>query len=304
MRKWLELSVFTSPEQLDNVAAIFHELGSGGVVIEDPALILDCLERGDPETVAPTLSAPPGWGTVVKGYFPWDGALPGRLETASRLFNELSLGWQTGEVYEEDWATAWQAYFKPVRVGARLVVKPTWEDYSSGPGEIVMEMDPGMAFGCGTHATTAMCLALLEEHLRGGETVYDVGTGSGILSVAAALLGAGRVLAVDIDELAVRTARENTARNGVAHKVTVLQGNLLDNLAGAKADLVVANIIAGVIIRLAPEAAAVLKPGGLLIASGIIRQRAGEVRRALRNEGLDIMAEKKEGEWTAFVVRC
>lgn len=303
MHRWLEVSVFTTPEQVDNVAAIFHELGSGGVVIEDPAFVLDCINRGDPETLAPCL-APTTEETVVKGYFPCDDALSARRETLSRLFDGLGLRWQTAVLREEDWATAWQSYYKPVRVGRRLVIRPTWEEYAAGPDDIVIDMDPGMAFGCGTHATTAMCLALLEEHLRGGETVCDVGTGSGILAVAAALLGARLVVAVDIDKVAVRTARENVARNGVADRVTVQQGDLLDNLAGVKADLVVANIIAAAIVRLAPDAAAVLKPGGLFIASGIIRDRAEEVRRALHDAGLAIVAEKSDAEWLAFGARC
>lgn len=303
MSRWLEVSVFTPPEQLANVAAIFHDLGSGGVVIEDPAFVLECIRQGDPETLAPTL-APSTEEAMVKGYFPCDDALSGRLEILSRLFSGLALRWQIGVVCEEDWATAWQAYYKPVRLGSRLVIRPTWEEYAARPGDVVIEMDPGMAFGCGTHATTAMCLALLEEHLRGGETVCDVGTGSGILSVAAALLGAGRVIAVDIDELAVRTARENAARNGVADRVTVLQGDLLDNLAGVKADLVVANIIAGVIVRLATDVAAASKPGGLFIASGIIRERVDEVRRALLGAGLKIVTERSEGEWVTFGARC
>ena len=300
MDKWLEITVFTPREQLDNVTAIFHELGSGGVVIEDPAFILECISLGNTETIAPTL-APIGEETAVKGYFPCDDALSERLEAISSQLGELSLRWQTREVREEDWATAWQSYYKPVQVGRHLVVKPSWEEYNSAPGDIVIEMDPGMAFGCGTHATTAMCLALLEEHLQGGETVCDVGTGSGILAVAAALLGAGQVIAVDIDEVAVRTARDNITRNGVADRVTVLGGNLLDNLAGVKADVLVANIIAAVIIRLAPDAAAALKPGGLFIASGIIRDRVDEVSQAFQSAGLEPVATKEDDEWVALV---
>jgi len=302
LNKWLEVTVFTPREQLDNVTAIFHDLGSGGVVIEDPAFILECINLGSTETIAPSL-APTGEEIAVKGYFPSDDSLSERLETVSSHLGALSLRWQTGDVYEEDWATAWQSYYKPVQVGRNLVVKPSWEEYNPAPGDIVIEMDPGMAFGCGTHATTAMCLALLEEHLRAGETVCDVGTGSGILAVAAALLGAGQVIAMDIDEVAVRTAKENISRNGVTDRVTVLAGDLLSNLAGVKADVLVANIIAGVIIRLAPDAFAALKPGGLFIASGIIRDRADEVRQAFKNAGLEPVAEKEDDEWVALVGR-
>lgn len=299
MSKWLEITVFTPEEQLDSVAAIFNELGSGGVVIEDPAFVLECVSLGSRETIAPAL-APAGESTV-KAYFPCDGALARRLGVINRRLDELSLRRKTAEVGEEDWATAWRSYYKPVRVGRRLVVKPSWEEYVAALYDIVIEMDPGMAFGCGTHATTAMCMELLEEHLQGGETVCDVGTGSGILAVTAALLGAERVMAVDIDEVAVRAAGENAVRNGVTGRVTVLAGDLLDNLAGVKADILVANIIADVIIRLAPAARAALKSGGLFIASGIIRDRAGEVRRALLDAGLVPLAEKTDQEWVALV---
>ncbi|VFU19654.1 ribosomal protein L11 methyltransferase (fragment) [anaerobic digester metagenome] len=182
------------------------------------------------------------------------------------------------------------------------MVRPSWEDYRAVEGELVIELDPGMAFGCGTHPTTSLCLKLLENYIRGGERIYDVGTGSGILAVAAAALGAGRVVAVDLDPVACRAAAENVARNRVEGIVRVVQGNLLDNLNGG-ADLVVANIIAGVIISLAPDAAAALVPGGFLIASGIIRHRAEEVRDALEEAGLTPWEQLEEGEWTAIVAK-
>ncbi|AGL00837.1 50S ribosomal protein L11 methyltransferase [Desulfoscipio gibsoniae] len=301
--KWLEIAVTAPAELVEAVANIFNEIGSGGVVIEDPALIIDLVTNGTAETVAPALKLPQSGQSVVKGYFCCDCALADRLERLSHRLTDLPVFWQTREVREQDWATAWQKYYKPVRVGKNIVIKPSWEDYTARAGETVIELDPGMAFGCGTHATTAMCLTLLEELAPVHAVVYDVGTGSGILSVAAALLGARQVTAVDIDELAVRAARENAERNGVADRVTAVQGNLLDNLAGGQADLVVANIIADVIIRLAPDAAAALKPGGRLVASGIIKDRAEEVRRALDDAGLEPLKELTKGEWVAMVYR-
>lgn len=301
--RWLEIAVAAPAELVEAVANVFNENGSGGVVIEDPALIVDLLAKGTAETVAPALKPPPSGQAVVKGYFCCDCSLADRLGTLSRRFTDLSVSWQTREIREQDWATAWQEYYKPVRVGKNIVIKPSWEDYIARVGETVIELDPGMAFGCGTHATTAMCLALLEELAPGCAVVYDVGTGSGILSVAAALLGARQVIAVDIDEPAVRAARENVERNGVADRVAVVRGNLLDNMTGGRADLVVANIIADVIIRLAPDAAAALKPGGRLIASGIINDRAGEVRQALGDVGLEPVKELTGGEWVAMVYR-
>jgi len=300
---WLEIVVASPVELVEAVANVFNEVGSGGVVIEDPALIVDIITKGTAETVAPTLKPLPGEQVVVKGYFCCDASLPDRLASLTRSLATFSVQWQTREVKEQDWATAWQEYYKPVRVGKNMVVKPSWEDYVARVGETVIELDPGMAFGCGTHATTAMCLALLEDLAPGSEVVYDVGTGSGILSVAAALLGAQQVTAVDIDELAVRTARENAALNGVSDRVVVAQGYLLDTLTGGLADLIVANIIADVIIQLARDAAAALKPDGRLIASGIIAERAEEVRQAIGNAGLVFEKELNEGEWVAMVYK-
>ncbi|TYO97249.1 50S ribosomal protein L11 methyltransferase [Desulfallas thermosapovorans] len=300
---WLEIAVTAPAELVEVVANVFNEIGSGGVVIEDPALIVELVTKGNAETVSPALELPQGGQTTVKGYFCCDCSLPERLESLSRRLTNLPVRWRTREVREQDWATAWQKYYKPLRVGKNIVVKPYWEDYCARVGEIIIELDPGMAFGCGTHATTAMCLVLLEEFAPGCAVVYDVGTGSGILAVAAALLGARQVSAVDIDETAVRAARENARRNGVADRVSVARGNLLDDLAAGQADLVVANIIADVIISLAPAAAAALKPGGRLIASGIINERAREVRRALVAAGLEPVKELTEGEWVAVVYR-
>ncbi len=296
MTRWLEISVTVPRELVDAVALIFHEMGTGGVVIEDPAFIIG--RPGATDGGAPHSSP----GVAVKGYLPCDSSAAGCLEDLSRRMGDYGLDWQSKMVREEEWAGAWRAYYKPVRVGRRLVVKPAWEEYEVRAGEIVIELDPGTAFGCGNHPTTAMCLALLEERVRGGETVCDVGTGSGILAVAAVLLGAARVLALDVDEQAVHTARKNAELNGVAGRVTVQRGDLLNGVE-VEADLVVANIVADAIIRLAPEAAAALKPGGCLIASGIITERAAEVCGTLRDAGLVSEEQKEDSGWVAVVCR-
>ncbi|MDD4334813.1 MAG: 50S ribosomal protein L11 methyltransferase, partial [Desulfotomaculaceae bacterium] len=199
----------------------------------------------------------------------------------------------------EDWAGAWKKYYKPVRVGRRLVIKPSWEDYQPLAGDLIIEMDPGMAFGSGTHATTALCLRLLEKYVRPGSSVYDIGTGSGILAIAAARLEAGKVRAVDIDPVACKTAAENVAGNNAGTVVSVQQGNLAEPLPYG-ADLIVANIIANVIAGFAPHAAAALKPGGIFIASGIIRERAEMVRKAFAAAGLAICEEQADGLWIAI----
>jgi ribosomal protein L11 methyltransferase len=304
--EWLEIAVSSPPAGVELVSEILRELGAGGVVIEDPAIIHMYAARTHPEEWAVSPEAAKQDRPVVKAYLPVDDGLDKRLEELFSALDRLGLNPEpevsTRAVREEDWACTWKKYYKPVHVGRRIVVRPSWEEYRAVEGELVIELDPGMAFGCGTHPTTSLCLKLLEKYIRGGERVYDVGTGSGILAVAAAALGAGRVVAVDLDPVACRAAAENVARNRVEGIVRVVQGNLLDNINDG-VDLVVSNIIASVIISLAPDAAAALVPGGFLIASGIIRHRAEEVRDALEEVGLTPWEQLEEGEWTALVAK-
>ena len=308
--KWAEVSIHTSHEATEAVANIFHDLGAAGVVIEDPELInsyrrsgtwdyCDVPEQTDTETV------------VVKAYLPVDEELDDKLKEFEARVDELAaheinkgkgqIQWR--EVQEEDWATSWKTYFHPVRVGDRVVIKPSWEDYSAAPDDIVIELDPGMAFGTGTHHTTAMCIRCLEQVLQPGHTVFDVGTGSGILAVAAAKLGAASVQAVDLDPVAVRVARENIAINGVEKVVSVAQGDLLTGIGDGRSDIVVANIIADVIIRLLPDVPARLKDEGIFIGSGIIAERLGDVTREILENGLLVDKVIEEGGWAAVVAR-
>jgi len=303
---WLEITVTIPPEGVEPVAEIFQETGAGGVVIEDPAVILRYAAQTHPEEWAVPPGAVKDGLPLVKGYLPVDSELPEQLEDFKSALNCLALfpspKISTRIIPEEDWAGAWKAHYKPEHIGRRLVVKPSWESYNASENELIIEIDPGMAFGSGTHATTAMCLRLLEEYMRPGLTVYDVGTGTGILAIAAAKLGADRVVAVDIDSLACKVAAGNVERNGVGGQVRVVHGNLLDLLDSA-AGLIVSNILADVIISLAPGAARMLAPGGILIASGIIRERAGEVRAALEVAGLSICEQMEDGQWVALVAK-
>ncbi|HHW15322.1 MAG TPA: 50S ribosomal protein L11 methyltransferase, partial [Firmicutes bacterium] len=199
---------------------------------------------------------------------------------------------------ESEWAENWKRYYHTFRLG-RLVIHPSWEAYSPGPGEAVLTLDPGMAFGTGTHPTTALCLAALGEEIRGGELVADAGTGSGILAVAAMKLGAERVVACDADPVACRVAEENARRNGVADRISVRWGEAGEVLAALArpVDLLVANIVADVIIRLAPSFAAALAPGGRLLASGIVAGRREETAAALSRAGLRVTGGRDEGGW-------
>lgn len=210
---------------------------------------------------------------------------------------------ETASCAEEDWINNWKKYFKPIPVGKRLLIRPTWESLDSGIAEnrVVLDLDPGLAFGTGTHETTRLCMELLEDYVRPGETVLDVGCGSGILSVAALLLGAGSAVGVDIDELAVKTARENAALNHVEDRFTALCGDLTDKVAGTF-DIVVANIVADVIIRLTKDVERFLKPGAVYLMSGIIDTREDEVLAAIRDR-FELLARREEKGWIALAAR-
>lgn len=307
--KWAEISIQTTHEATEAVAELFHNLGSSGVVIEDPELVntyrragkwdyCDIPEALDTEVV------------TVKAYLPMDDQLDDKLREFEVAFMELlthglergrgELHWR--EVQEEDWATSWKDYFHPVKVGERIVIKPSWEEYQPAVDDLVIELDPGMAFGTGTHHTTAMCCRLLEDVITPGQSVFDVGTGSGILAVAAAKLGAAEVHAVDLDAVAVRVAKENVAINHVDDVVRVAHGDLLTGVTGA-ADVVIANIIADIIIKLLEDIPQRLKDGGTLIASGIIAERLSDVTAAVLDKGLLVDRVVEQGGWVAMVIR-
>ncbi|MCL5779376.1 MAG: 50S ribosomal protein L11 methyltransferase [Firmicutes bacterium] len=301
---WLEIAVHVPHEGIDMVSNIFDELGAGGVVIEDPALISRYIEANiwDHYEFPPEVLNRPM--PMVKAYLPEGPELEDKLVLLQERLAGLPLGSapkvETARVAEEDWATAWMAYYKPVEIGRKLAVKPSWEEYTPPDGRVVLELDPGMAFGCGNHPTTAMCMEFLEGIIKGGETVADVGTGTGILAITSAKLGAARVFAVDLDEVAVNVARENARLNKVEDKVEVLHGNLLDQV-NRPVDIVIANIVANVIIVLAPDVLRILKPGGTFITSGIIRNRAEEVKEKLEQTGFKVLERKEDGEWVSYL---
>lgn len=207
-------------------------------------------------------------------------------------------------VHEEDWANSWKQYYKPIKTGEKLVIVPEWEEYDPAPGEIVVLMDPGMAFGTGTHETTRLCAMLLEKYVRPGDRMLDVGCGSGILAICAAKLGAGSCFACDIDPVAVRIAGENAALNQTAQVET----GVSDLLAQAKKapggyHVCCANIVADVIIRLSPDIGAFMEPDGVLIVSGIITERADETVSALKDAGWYLIDERRENGWFAGALR-
>ena len=285
------------------VAQIFQEAGAGGVVFEDPDLLNQVTLQADEYFSQEVLAGiPQHYG--IKAYFPVDDRLGERLESLKvRLSTILPepVTITLNQVKEEDWAEAWKTYFKPELIG-RVVIKPSWESYQPEANEIVVELDPGMAFGTGAHPSTRMCVALLQE-LIGAKPIsmLDLGTGSGILSAVAAKLGVAPIVASDIDPLAVRTAKENIAANQVTDQVRLMEGDLLNLGLTEQFDLVVANIIAKVIMDLIPNLATVLKPGGLFLTSGIIDERGSEVEAALVANGFTIQKTLNEDGWVAIV---
>jgi len=245
---------------------------------------------------------------AVTGYLPVDERMENTLLSLKAALRALPRAGVTGVpdditirfVAEEDWADAWKQYFKPQRIGGRFVVKPTWEPFTPDGDQLVIEIDPGMAFGTGLHATTRLCLRGLEAHVKAGDAVADVGTGSGILAVGAVLLGATRVEATDIDPLAVRIALENVALNRAEDRITVVES---DSPPAGRFDVVVANILADVILGMAPTLLAATRPGGVLVASGIIDSRADDVIKGLAGVGFTDVEIATEQEWVALTLR-
>ena len=297
---WIELVVHTTTAGSDEVSSVLVGSGAAGTMIEDRADIPDPAKpHGIWEIIDPKLLDSMPEDVLVHAWFEAGNGFPMLLD---RIRSSRSLRIETRTVSDEAWDEIWKKSFRPFHASSHFVIKPTWEDYAPEPDDRIIEIDPGMAFGSGTHETTSMCLSLLEDVIAGGESVIDVGTGSGILAIGAALLGAGNVLAVDIDPDAVRVAAENVKNNRVDGIVDVRQGNLLDHV-DAVCDICVANIISDVIITFVAPLKSHIRPGGLFICSGIVSSRAEDVRRALENAPYEILRRVDKGEWTAFLSR-
>lgn len=305
--QWSEISVSIDREGVEAVANMFHELGAGGVVIEDPELINSYRAGGWAYEDLPSVG--PERGVIVRAYLPVDSRLPVRLQEIKASVNQIlsTLPHLQGKiefrrVEDEDWAGAWKKYYQTTKLGDRLVIKPVWEQYLPSSEEIVIEIDPGMAFGTGTHPSTVMCLLGLEDYINGGERVIDIGTGSGILAIAAAKLGASAVIGIDCDPIAVKSARSNVELNQVADRVSLYQGDLLTGIQ-ATADLIVANLTADLIKVLAAQLDSILLPGGRAILGGIITARLAEVQDNLREAGYVTTETRTQDDWVTLVVQ-
>jgi ribosomal protein L11 methyltransferase len=345
---WHELTVHTTEEAQEMISNFLYEAGAGGVSIEESGTLNKIRDTRYGELYDEPLNDIPEGEAVIKGYYAETVSMDEIAAEVSARVEELRtfdidpgqavISWKT--VDEDEWAHAWKQYFKPLRVSERLTIKPTWEEYTpESPDEKIIEIDPGMAFGTGTHPTTALCLRLLEKNISGGEEVIDVGTGSGILAVGAVLLGAKSVLALDLDPVAVESARENVALNRQEGVITVKESDLLSLLggegaadtaagdmwpsarpgyageqeavpaAGAAAEdlgvtlpvkIVVANILAEIIVLFTDDVYRALQPGGIYITSGIYKDKEGLVAEALKSSGFEIIEVTREEDWVAF----
>lgn len=308
--RWFEIKITVASDAVEAVTNMLYEVGAEGIVIEDPNdPIYDESYEGDWDYVSSEVYEFETSDAVVKGYCSdiESEEIKSLLEEKVHQLDSFGLHMGAGtvdvnEVVDNDWAHEWKKYFKPLKVGEHIVIKPTWEDYEASEGEMIIEMDPGSAFGSGTHETTSMCVAFIDEHITENDTVYDIGCGTGILGIAAAKLGAKEVTCVDIDELAVVATKENMVLNNVEDKVSVHQGDLTDVLNG-KADMVIANIIADVIIFLSKDIPNYLKKEGVFITSGIIHDKREAVKAALVENGFKILEVRTEGEWNAITAK-
>jgi len=306
---YLEVTIKTTEEMSESLANLFWELGAGGVVIEDPRVLRQHIEDQTWDYWEIPQELLDAENIELKGYFPIDARLvetmaklKDRTEEIKHLFPGGRVEITETEVTAENWATSWKAFYKPEKIGDRVVVKPSWEEYQEQKDDVVVEMDPGMAFGTGNHPTTAMCIRALEEYIFPQCRVLDIGTGSGILAVTAAKLGAGHVLAVDHDPISIDATVQNISLNQVGDQVSVLQGDLVSGIKD-KFDILVANIIADVIIRLIPQTLSLLEKNSIFISSGIIKDRMAEVEEAFVKNSFIIDKVFEEGEWVALIAR-
>jgi len=308
---WLEVSIHTTNEAIEPISNLLNEKGTNGVVIVNS---LD-LEKDRKTPLGEVFELKPEnypkEGVYIKTYIPDNGKHEKFIEDLNKTIedlkqyeidvgnNEISVM----KVYEEEWSTAWQKYYKPVQVSNKITITPTWEEYvPKSKEEIIIELDPGMAFGTGTHATTRLSLQALEQYINPNDLVIDVGCGSGVLSIASRKLGAKQIFAYDLDEVAVKSTSLNAELNQTEQFITVKQNNLLKGVS-LEADTIVSNILAEVIVRFVSDAWDNLKSGGLFITSGIIKSKEEWVRSKLAERGFTIIETNELDGWISIIAK-
>lgn len=295
MSPWIEVSLRADGESAEAIADVLARYGHQGVSIEQVGIPPDAWDETE---------VPPPRRLMLRAYFPHDDQLDSTKQELEAALGHMRLMYPMPRpdyraLDEEDWAEAWKAHYQPVRIGRRLLIRPQWIAVEPAPGDIEIALDPGMAFGTGTHPTTQLCLEALERLMAPAHDVLDLGAGSGILAIAAAKLGARKVLALDIDPIAVEATAANVDANGVSDKVIAEQGSLVNVLGSARRfDLAVVNILARVILQLAEQRLGeIVRPGGIVICSGIIDAQLTEVETALRRSGLQPYARRQQDDW-------
>lgn len=298
-----QIRVVCSTEKLEEVCAVMSMVDNG-LMIEDYSDIDENLKTMYGDLIDEQILNADKTKAAVSIFIPDERNPAEAISHLRTRFTELNIDTEISVigVKEEDWAGAWKKYYKPLRIGERLVVVPAWEKYDAKEGDLILKMDPGMAFGTGTHETTRLVAMLIEKYVKENDVCLDLGTGSGILAIAASKLGAMSVNAYDIDPVAVRVANENVNDNGITN-ITCGRSDLFAGVEEKTYDLICANIVADIIIRMLPDVEKFLKPGGILITSGIIEERAEEVLKAALKTPLEYIEVKEEKSWCAMVFK-
>ena len=316
--KYIEIDITCNRQAIEPIVTALIEIGITDSVVEDPADVADLLQKKnsydwdyvdesvlDLENEIPKVTVYVDDDEAGKAKFAEIKAAIASLKARAEA-GEFGEGMDLGDIEiatsehdDSEWKDNWKEYFKPAKVGETIVVKPTWEEYEPKPGEKVIEIDPGMAFGTGTHETTSLCIKLMEKYTKAGSKVLDVGCGSGILSIAGALLGASEVLGVEIDPVAVDVAKENIELNHVGDVAEARYGDLTKGI-DFKADIIVANLMADLVMMLSEDVAKHLLPGGIYISSGILVEKEEQVAEKIRELGFEIIEIKEDGMWCAI----
>ncbi|OLS03385.1 50S ribosomal protein L11 methyltransferase [Tissierella creatinophila] len=300
--KWLEINATISNENEEIVAGIFYSIGANALDIEDPNDLIDLSQRKQEwDFFGIDLEGLNFDKIKIKAYFSKEEDIDSILSFLKENIEAKGLGSiSTTEIEDEDYLNNWKKYFKPFKIGDNIIIKPSWEEYDEKKEDIIIDIDPGMAFGTGTHETTSLCIEALEKYIKKGDTVFDIGCGSGILSIVCAKLGAKKVVAIDLDPLCVKISKENILKNNLEDIVEVKKGDLLQVIKG-KADVIVANIIAEIILNMTDSIKNYLIDGGIFISSGIILNKKDMVLEALNKNDFKIEEIKIQGEWVSII---